>query len=221
MAGQINNAFCAVRPPGHHAERDCSMGFCMFNNIALAADRLLTRHGLERVLIVDFDVHHGNATQHTFEAEPRVMFISIHGHPNWVYPGTGYTTERGLGEGEGFTLNVPLMPNSTGADYRQAFQDKIMPAGERYKPQFVLVSAGFDAHRLDPLAPLSLETEDFSWMTRWILDLAYRHCQGRLVSVLEGGYHLSALAACTVGHVQLLRDHAPSGDQTDHESGAW
>ncbi|MBI4717473.1 MAG: histone deacetylase [Planctomycetes bacterium] len=204
MAGRVTNAFCAVRPPGHHAERDMSMGFCLFNNIALAAQHLLEVHGLERVLILDWDVHHGNGTQHAFESDPRVLFISLHGHPGIVYPGTGYAEERGKGAGEGFTINIPILPPGWDDVWRRAFDETVLPAAERFAPQFVFVSAGFDAHRLDPLAPLELETESYGWMTRELTGVASRHGAGRLVSVLEGGYHLGALADCVALHVRQL-----------------
>jgi len=212
MAGRIGNAFCAVRPPGHHAERDHSSGFCLFNNIALAAERLLQVHELERVFILDWDVHHCNGTQHTFEATPAVFVCSLHGHPRWLFPGTGYESEVGVGDGVGYTLNIPMPPRATGEHYREAFAERIGPAVNRCQPQFVLVSAGFDAHRRDPLAPLCLETNDFEWMTRWALDAARQHCQGRLVSVLEGGYDLTALAESVVTHLTQLLNDAPTAD---------
>ena len=204
MAGRCGNAFCAVRPPGHHAEYDASMGFCLFNNIAIAARHLLDNYGLSRVLILDWDVHHGNGTQHTFEADPRALFISLHGHPGLVYPGTGYAHERGTGAGEGFTINVPILPPGREDVWRRAFDDLVLPAVENFKPQFVLISAGFDAHKLDPLAPLELETESYGWMTDELTAVARRYAERRLVSVLEGGYHLSALADSVTLHVARL-----------------
>ena len=206
MAGRVNNAFCAVRPPGHHAEHHLSMGFCLLNNVAIAARHLLDAHGLLRVLILDWDVHHGNGTQHIFEEDPRVLYISLHGHPGILYPGTGYAHERGRGAGEGFTINIPILPPGRDEVWRRAFDDPILPAIEKFVPQFVLISAGFDAHRLDPLAPLELETESFGWMTDEVLGVAKRHCGGRLVSVLEGGYYLDALADCVALHVEKLLD---------------
>jgi acetoin utilization deacetylase AcuC-like enzyme len=149
-------------------------------------------------------VHHGNGTQHTFEEDARVLFVSLHGHPGVVYPGTGYANERGRGPGEGFTINLPMTPPSNDREYRRAFDDTILPAVERFDPQFVLVSAGFDAHRLDPLAPLELDTESFDWMTGQAVAVAKNHCSGRVVSLLEGGYHLEALGDSVTLHVTRL-----------------
>ncbi len=202
--GELKNAFCAVRPPGHHAERDMSMGFCMFNNVALAARQLLDAHGVERVLILDWDVHHGNGTQHTFEDDPRVFFCSFHGHPSAVYPGTGYAEERGRGAGEGTTLNIPMMPQCGDGEYRSAYEEQFLPAARAFAPEFVLISAGFDAHRDDPLAPINLETQSYAWLTRRTLALAEEFCDGRLVSVLEGGYDLKALGESVAAHLQEL-----------------
>ncbi len=206
MASRFQNAFCAVRPPGHHAEHRLSLGFCLLNNIAIAARHLIDDHGLSRILILDWDVHHGNGTQHTFEEDPRVLFVSVHGHPAFVYPGTGYEHERGRGLGEGLTINIPMQPHSGDAAYRRAFDEKVLPGIDSYAPQFVLVSAGFDAHRLDPLAPLDLETESYGWMTDAIVSIAKQHCEGRLVSILEGGYHLGALGDSVSLHVTRLLD---------------
>lgn len=204
MAGRLTNAFCAIRPPGHHAERRLSMGFCLFNNIAIAAHHLLDRHQLDRVLILDWDVHHGNGTQHIFEEDPRVLFISLHGHPGIVYPGTGYAHEKGKGKGEGFTINIPILPPGRDDVWRRAFDEQILPAIDHFKPQFILISAGFDAHRLDPLAPLELETSSYGWMTDVMSSVAARHCNGKLVSLLEGGYHLEALADSVALHLERL-----------------
>ncbi len=180
------------------------MGCCMFNTIPLAAEHLIDTHGLSRVLILDWDVHHGNGTQHSFESDPNVLFISLHGHPRFVYPGTGNAQERGRGAGEGFTLNVPMLPGAADVDYRRAFGDVVMPRFEEFAPEFVLISAGFDAHRTDPLAPLNLDTESFGWMTDEVLAAAKRHSGGRLVSILEGGYDLDALGECAALHVTKL-----------------
>ncbi len=211
MAGEMANAFCAVRPPGHHAERDESMGFCLFGNIALAVHHLREKHGVGKVLILDWDVHHGNGTQHLLEDDPEAMFISIHGHPEVVYPGTGYAEERGTGAGIGATLNVPMQPHSGDKAYREAFDRHIRGVLESFEADFVLLSAGFDAHRLDPLAPLDLETESYGWMTDLLLDVADEHCGGKLVSVLEGGYDLDALGDSAALHVSLLMDRSARG----------
>lgn len=181
-----------------------SMGFCLFNNIAIAAQHLLDNHAIQRILILDWDVHHGNGTQHTFEADPRVLFVSIHGHPGILYPGTGYERERGTGRGEGFTINCPMLPPAGDAEYRRVFEQTILPAVERYRPEFAMISAGFDAHQDDPLGPMALSTESFGWMTDALTDAAKRHCGGRLVSLLEGGYSLQALGASVALHVERL-----------------
>ncbi len=208
MDGTIENAFCAVRPPGHHATADRSMGFCLFNNVAMAADHLIRDHGLERIVILDWDVHHGNGTQATFESRRDVLFISLHGHPRFVYPGTsGWENETGLGAGAGFTLNLPMPPGSGDEAYRQAFAKRVEPAVDAYRPQFILISAGFDAHRDDPLAPIELEDESYAWMTRSVMDMAARHANGHVVSVLEGGYDLDALGRCVTTHVDHLLHH--------------
>lgn len=206
MRGELANAFCAVRPPGHHAERALSMGFCLFNNVAIAARHLQQQWGLNRVLILDWDVHHGNGTQHTFEDDPSVFFCSMHQHPAYLYPGTGYPTERGTGPGEGTTLNLTMMPGAGDADYRKAFEESFAPAAEAFKPEFILVSAGFDAHRRDPLAQIELSDDAFAWLSTETLALANRACNGRLVSTLEGGYDLEALATCATAHVRILAD---------------
>jgi acetoin utilization deacetylase AcuC-like enzyme len=202
--GDLDNAFCVIRPPGHHAERDCSMGFCLFNNVAIAARHLLKTHGVERVLILDWDVHHGNGTQHSFEDDPRVFFCSLHGHPDTLYPGTGYAHERGKGAGEGTTLNLPMQPGAGDAEYRAAFAEHVLPAARVYKPEFILISAGFDAHRADPLAQINLETSSFKWMTEELRALAEECCGGQLVSMLEGGYNLNALGESAAAHLRCL-----------------
>lgn len=204
MSGTIDNAFCAVRPPGHHAERNIAMGFCLINNVAVAARHLLAAHDLDRVLILDWDVHHGNGTQHSFYEMAEVLYISLHGHPGILYPGTGYEHERGRRAGEDLTLNIPIVPPGGDDVWRRAFDEQVLPKIDAYKPQFVFVSAGFDAHKLDPLGPLKLETKSFGWMTHALLDAAREHARGRLVSVLEGGYHLQALADSACLHVETL-----------------
>jgi acetoin utilization deacetylase AcuC-like enzyme len=198
MADTADNAFCAVRPPGHHAEPMQAMGFCLFNNIAIAAEHARQRYHLQRVAIVDFDVHHGNGTQAAFYHQPQVFYASSHEMPH--YPGTGYPSETGAGN----IVNVPLRAGDTGIEFREKYQSLILPALERFKPQLLLVSAGFDAHRDDPLSSIRLVEEDYRWVTQALKETAGRHCQGRMVSVLEGGYNLKALAASVAVHVRGL-----------------
>jgi acetoin utilization deacetylase AcuC-like enzyme len=200
----VRNAFCAVRPPGHHAERDRCMGFCLFNNVALAAQHLIRRHGLQRVAIVDFDVHHGNGTQHLFEQRADVLCISLHEHPSFQYPGTGFAWETGTGPGAGYTLNLPLQPHAGDREYRGAFLTAVLPALDAFKPQFLLLSSGFDACAHDPLGHMVVTAMGYAWMTRQLKMAAERWCGGKLVSVLEGGYDLRALAECTALHVGTL-----------------
>ncbi len=197
--GVVGNAFCAVRPPGHHAERDRAMGFCLFNNVAIAARYAQREHGIQRVLIVDWDVHHGNGTQHTFYDDPSVLFFSTHQSPH--YPGTGRPDERGRGKGEGTTINVPMSPGEGDEEYRQVFQRVLVPAADAYQPELVIISAGFDAHRDDPLASMGLTEQGYRDLTRLVADIAQRHCRGRLLSSLEGGYNLKALSASVEQHV--------------------
>jgi len=204
MAGEIDNAFCAVRPPGHHAEADESMGFCLFGNVALAADYLTRDHGLGRVAIVDFDVHHGNGTQHLLERRSDVLFISLHQDPATLFPGTGFANETGRAAGEGFTLNIPLAPGGGDEVYQHAFESIVLPKLMGYRPEFLFVSAGFDAAAEDPLAQMNVSAGGFEWMPRRLVQAANEHCAGRLVSVLEGGYDLDALARGVVGHVGAL-----------------
>ncbi len=202
MGGRVQHAFCAVRPPGHHAEADRAMGFCLFNNVAIAARYVQKRYGLQRVLIVDWDVHHGNGTQHSFERDPSVLFFSTHQYPH--YPGTGRATERGSGAAEGYTINVPMDAGEGDEEYRAVFQKVLVPAADAFKPDFVLISAGFDAHRDDPLASMGLTEEGYGDLTAIVAGLARKHCQGRLLSSLEGGYNLAALAMSVERHVQAL-----------------
>ncbi len=192
-------AFCAVRPPGHHCTADTAMGFCLFNSVAVAAAHALDAHGLQRVTIVDFDVHHGNGTQDIFEREARVQYVSSHQWP--LYPGTGDALERGVGN----LRNAPLPPGAGGRRFREAWTDALLPAIDEFRSQLVLVSAGFDAHWRDPLAQLQLDAADFAWLTDALIALADRHAGGRLVSLLEGGYDLQALGECSVAHVAALR----------------
>ena len=202
MRGDISNAFCLHRPPGHHAEHSQAMGFCYFNHIAVAAAHLLANHGLKRVAIIDWDVHHGNGTQHTFEASSEVMFCSIHQSPHWPY--TGARTETGDGAGQGHTLNIPVAAGSDGETYFRAFNEEIWSALESFRPEFILLSAGFDAHRDDPLGNILLTAEDFAALTRSVKQMSASLCEGRLVSLLEGGYDWQATAACIETHVREL-----------------
>jgi acetoin utilization deacetylase AcuC-like enzyme len=199
VAGEAANAFCAVRPPGHHAEPNRAMGFCLFNNIAVGALRARAMHGLARVAVVDFDVHHGNGTQARFWDDPSLFYGSTHQSP--LYPGTGAAGETGVG---GNIVNVPLRPMAGGAQFRQGMERIMLPALDAFAPEMVLISAGFDAHRSDPLAQLMLEEADYTWATEQLCAIARRHAGGRVVSTLEGGYDLGALGASAAAHVRAL-----------------
>ena len=201
IAGEAQNAFAAVRPPGHHAERQRSMGFCLFGNVAIAAKRALDHHGLARVAVVDFDVHHGNGTQDLLWDEERTLFISSHQMPLW--PGSGAEDERGAHDN---VLNLPLPPGADGPRFRDAWQRDALPRLDAFKPELVLISAGFDAHIADPLAQLELLVPDFEWITRQLCDIADTHAGGRVVSALEGGYDLAALTASVGAHVRVLME---------------
>lgn len=201
MAGEARNAFCATRPPGHHAERGVAMGFCLFGNAAIAARHAQRRHGLSRVAIIDWDVHHGNGTQDIFRDDPTVLFVSTHQMP--LYPGTGHAEETGE---HGTIVNVPLAAGTDGAAYRAIFEQAVVPRVDAFAPELIIVSAGFDAHKRDPLAQLEFASEDFAWLTRQVMALADRHCQGRLVSVMEGGYDLAGLAGSAAAHVEVLME---------------
>jgi acetoin utilization deacetylase AcuC-like enzyme len=202
-AGRAQNAFCAVRPPGHHAESQRAMGFCLINNIAVGALHARAAHGFQRIAIVDFDVHHGNGTQEIFWDDANAFYASTHQFPN--YPGTGARRERGAHEN---VVNVPLAPGSGGDQFRAGMMEDVLPALAAIKPDFILVSAGFDAHKDDPLAHLRLTEADFAWATTELCKAAENLCGGRLVSVLEGGYNLDALAASVVAHVDVLKSAA-------------
>ena len=201
-AGRLDAGFAIVRPPGHHAERDLAMGFCLFNNVAVAAAALRAESGIERVLIVDWDVHHGNGTQHIFEEDPAVFYYSSHQMP--LYPGTGHATERGKGPGTGTTLNVPLRAGDGDDRFLAGLNEALVPAMELFRPGFVLVSAGFDAHAADPLGGLAVSTEAFAQATRIVRGIADRFASGRIVSALEGGYDIDALAASAAIHLEAL-----------------
>ncbi len=201
---RLDNAFCAVRPPGHHAEFDTAMGFCFFNNIALAAEFLSREMGFQRILIIDFDVHHGNGTQHFFEERSDIFFVSMHQDPRTCYPGTGFAKENGRGVGTGYTLNIPVPPGIEDAEYLQIFSTDVKPKLEEYNPDFVLISAGFDAHRDDPLASLNLTESTFKKLSFELKRLAEQTAGGRMLSILEGGYDLNALSSCVSEHLQIL-----------------
>ena len=204
LSGQAKNGFCPVRPPGHHAEADRSMGFCLFNNIAIASRYLQKQHGLQKILILDWDVHHGNGTQHSFEKDNTVFYCSIHQHPATLYPGTGWPNEFGEGLGRGYTLNLPLEPGAGDEQCLDFFRTNFMPVARDFNPDFVLISAGFDAHRRDPLAQLNMTEQGFDTMTAEIMDFAEKYCNGRLLSLLEGGYQLGALNNCVAQHLEVL-----------------
>ena len=204
MRGQVDNAFCGVRPPGHHAERDRAMGFCFFNNVAIGAVYALEKYGLARVAIIDWDLHHGNGTQHLFEADPRVFFVSLHGDPRYCYPGTGLREEEGTGAGQGFTLNLPLPLRSGDAQYLAALNNEALPRLRQFAPQLIFISAGFDAHEKDPMAAMRVTRQGFRDMGRLLLELARETASGRLITVLEGGYKPEVLEECVEDHVRLL-----------------
>ncbi len=201
MDGRATRAFAAIRPPGHHAEPDRAMGFCLLSNIAIAARYLQKQHGLQRVAIIDFDVHHGNGTQAAFEDDSSVYFCSIHQHPRTCYPGTGFAWEIGTGQGRGYTLNLPMDPGCGDMEYLKVIETRLVPELDDFMPEAVLLSAGFDAHADDPLADMKVTEEGFELMTRTLAAVADRHCEGRLVSVLEGGYNLRALGRSVVRHL--------------------
>lgn len=198
MAGPSRRAFCAVRPPGHHSTAAQAMGFCLYNSVAVGALHALQAHGLSRIAVVDFDVHHGNGTQAILEQDPRVLFVSSHQSP--LYPGTGLANGRDPPQ----VINAPLPPGTGSAAFRQVWSESLLPAIERWAPQLLLISAGFDAHRLDPLADLDLSSADYAWISRALAHVADRHADGRLVSTLEGGYSLTALREGALAHVSAL-----------------
>jgi acetoin utilization deacetylase AcuC-like enzyme len=203
MAGEWGSAFVAARPPGHHAEAAQAMGFCLFNNVAVAARHLQAHHGLKRVAILDWDVHHGNGTQHSFEADGSVFYASLHQSP--LYPGTGAASERGTGDGEGATLNRPMAAGTGDVEWLGELERAVLPALEDFAPEFLILSAGFDAHRDDPLSGTEVTVEGYRKMTEDVVDLARRCAGGRIVSALEGGYNLDSLARSVRAHVEVLR----------------
>ena len=206
MAGEADTAFCAVRPPGHHAEPTRAMGFCLFNNIAIGAAAARAEHGAARVAVVDFDVHHGNGTQAMFAADGDLFYASTHQSP--LYPGTGAATERGVGN----IVNLALASGTASTAFRAAVNETLLPALDGFGPDLVMISAGFDGHRRDPLAGLALEDADYGWITSALRGVAAKHCAGRIVSVLEGGYDLEALASSAAAHVRALMAPAPEAD---------
>jgi acetoin utilization deacetylase AcuC-like enzyme len=203
MSGEVGNAFCAIRPPGHHAETATAMGFCFFGNVVVGARHAMAVHGIERVAILDWDVHHGNGTQDLVWDDPRILFCSTHQMP--LYPGTGAADEIGA---HGQVINVPLPPGASGGVFRAGMLGRVLPAIEAHDPQLIMISAGFDAHARDPLANLNLTEADFAWATTQLCSLAHQHCRGRLVSTLEGGYDLSSLASSVTTHVRVLRERS-------------
>jgi acetoin utilization deacetylase AcuC-like enzyme len=202
ITGSIQNAFCAVRPPGHHAEQDHAMGFCLFNNVAIAARYAQKAKGLNNIFIFDWDVHHGNGTQHSFYNDPSVYYCSMHQYP--FYPGTGAIEETGTGDGLGTTLNLPMDAYSEDEDYISALENKLIPEIQRYQPDLIIISAGFDAHKNDPLAQIQLTTDCFGQMTKMVMEVATDVCDGRLLSMLEGGYDYDALSSSVQLHTQTL-----------------
>jgi acetoin utilization deacetylase AcuC-like enzyme len=207
ISGAVDNGFALVRPPGHHAEAGRAMGFCIFNNIAIAAKYVQRRHGIGRVLIVDFDLHHGNGTQHSFYDAPSVLYVSTHQYP--YYPGTGWYTEVGEKEGEGYTVNVPLTYGMADVDYLDVFREIVRPLSRLYRPEIVMVSAGYDIHKIDPLGGMAVTEGGFSGMTRILLDIAQTQCGGKLLFVLEGGYNIEALTNSVKATIAELRRDSP------------
>jgi acetoin utilization deacetylase AcuC-like enzyme len=206
MEGKLDNAFCAVRPPGHHAEINRALGFCYFNNVAIAAKYLQEQWGVQRVGIVDVDAHHGNGTQQIFFNDPTVFYYSIHEHPSFSFPGTGREFERGIEEGEGFTLNSPVLPGQGDEAYQELLQRDLFPAFASFKPEVVLLSAGFDAHMDDDMSNINLSSEGYSWIMQRMVDLAEAYANGRLISILEGGYSLKRLPELIKNHLEILLD---------------
>jgi len=202
IAGRCSNGFALLRPPGHHAESDGALGFCLFNNVAILARYLQRQHGLDKIAIIDWDVHHGNGTQHSFDEDPAVLYVSLHQYP--YYPGTGSAGEIGTGRGRGATLNCPMPAGATDSAYELAFNEQVLPRLALYKPEAILISAGFDAHRDDPLGDVQLSTGCYGWMTARVMEAAERHAGNRIISLLEGGYHLARTAECVERHVGVL-----------------
>ena len=209
MDGDIDNAFCAVRPPGHHAEPARAMGFCYFNNVAIAVKYILANWDIHRIAIIDFDVHHGNGTQKIFEADPSVFYYSVHEHPSFSFPGTGRVFDKGIGPGKGYTRNYALIPGQGDQAYIKLMEADLMPTIDEYKPEVILLSTGFDAHVEDIMSRIKMTTNGFSVFTQKIMEMAQRNCSGRVISVLEGGYSLKRLPELAVNHVKILMGEAP------------
>jgi acetoin utilization deacetylase AcuC-like enzyme len=205
MNRRVENVFCAVRPPGHHATRDAAMGFCFINNVAVGAAYARAVYGTERIFILDWDVHHGNGTQDLFDEDPLTYFCSFHEHPTFCFPGTGRRMERGKGAAEGTTLNIPLRPHAGDAEISELFDREVLPEIDRFRPDLIMISAGFDAHRDDPIADIELTEGSFGHMTRRICEAADRHCGGKIVSVLEGGYDRPAFVSSVIAHLRALQ----------------
>lgn len=206
MNGEVDNAFCAVRPPGHHAETDKAMGFCYFNNVAVGARYLQKQWGIKKVGIIDFDVHHGNGTQQIFENDDSVFYYSIHEHPSFAYPGTGREFEMGLADGIGYTLNSPVLPGRGDMDYRKKLTTDMVPAFKKFKPEVVLLSAGFDAHSADLMSGINLTNEGYKFISETIMNLVNRYADGRVISVLEGGYNLDVLPELVASHIRIMAE---------------
>ncbi|CAN2040310.1 Histone deacetylase [Candidatus Magnetomoraceae bacterium gMMP-15] len=206
MNKKIKNAFCAVRPPGHHAEEAEGMGFCYFNNIAIAAKYLQQKWGIEKIGIIDFDVHHGNGTQHIFDQDPSVIFYSIHEHPSFSFPGTGREFEKGIGSGTGFTHNIPVLPGWGDKEYKKLLPREIDPVFEIFQPEFILMSCGFDGHVDDDMADIELTNEGFAWIIKKIKSLADNYCNGHLIGILEGGYCLERLTQLGAITMKILME---------------
>lgn len=208
MSEKVKNVFCAVRPPGHHAERNMARGFCLFNNIAIVAKYLQQEYNLKKIFIVDWDVHHGNGTQNSFYADPSVFYFSMHQWPH--FPGSGLKTERGQGDGLGYTLNVPMPPGQGDEEYIEVFEQLLFPAVIEFEPDFFLISAGFDAHSLDQLAGMEMTRAGFGKLTKIVKNLADEYCEGRIISLLEGGYNLEMQAQCVARHLEVLQERRSS-----------
>ena len=205
LSGSSDNAFCAVRPPGHHAGRSTAMGFCFLNNVAAGARYARSAYGVERIYILDWDVHHGNGTQALFEEDPLTFFCSLHEHPSFCYPGTGRRLERGKGPGLGTTINIPLAPHAVVLEILEAFERDVVPSIEAFRPELIFLSAGYAARGDDPIADLECTEDAYVHMTRRVLELADRYCEVRVVSVLEGGYNTESLVASAIAHIKTLQ----------------